>query len=519
MNRELTRDQVLHDFFALVKRQRWVILAVVVLAVGASVALSQLRTPVYEANAELEFTDVRQDFAALGTAVLPLNPQQIAAAAEVIRSGDVVRRVQADLGGKISAAEVRGSVTSAVDPDTHLVRIRVRSDDARRAARLANSLAAATRSVVTARERRRYGQAARDLRRAIRTGRGRRNDAVATTLTFDRVLALQSLAQFAEPVTVAARATVPGSPVSPRPVRDGILALLGGLVFGLLLGIMRDSFDRRLSDPHEVQHYLHLPLAGSISSQAFGLGTAQNGKGATDWIEPFRILRSTVDFMSPETKIKTIAVTSPGAEEGKSTVSPGLAIASALADKRVLLVECDLRRPALADRFELRSSPGLSDWLTGQAAPADVMQRISIDQMLEHVLEPGGRGTSSDGSSQPVTAIVAGSFTPRPAELLGSARFSTFVDQVSRVYDLVIFDCPPLLPVGDTLEVMPLVDGVLLCIRLEHTTRDQALAAKAAIDHIPPRPVGMVITGVRPGHAGYYYGYYSSSVEPARVRG
>ena len=117
----------------------------------------------------------------------------------------------------------------------------------------------------------------------------------------------------------------------------------------------------------------------------------------------------------------------------------------------------------------------------------------------------------------PLTVIPAGTWAPRPAELLGSERFQQFLAQVAKAYDLVICDCAPLLPVGDTLEVIPQVDAALICIRLDQTTQEQALAAKAAIDHFPARPTGVVVTGVRPGREGYYYGYYSPP--PLRVAG
>lgn len=106
--------------------------------------------------------------------------------------------------------------------------------------------------------------------------------------------------------------------------------------------------------------------------------------------------------------------------------------------------------------------------------------------------------------------IPAGDDVFQPTELLGSKTFSTFVDQVSRAYDIVIFDSAPLLPVGDTLELIPQADAILLCVRLGQTTREQALAAQQAIGHLPERPIGLVITGVAPGSEDDYYGYYSA---------
>ena len=104
------------------------------------------------------------------------------------------------------------------------------------------------------------------------------------------------------------------------------------------------------------------------------------------------------------------------------------------------------------------------------------------------------------------SVISAGSFTPEPAELLASRRFRELVQTLGEGYDLTVLDCAPLLSVGDALEVLPLVDAALLCVRLDRTTREQALAAKAALGQMPKRPIGLVVTGVKPGREGYYSG-------------
>jgi capsular exopolysaccharide synthesis family protein len=247
---------------------------------------------------------------------------------------------------------------------------------------------------------------------------------------------------------------------------------------------------------------------------------SQNGAGRQSEasIEAFRILRSNVEFLSPDRPLRTIAITSPVAEEGKSTVAAGLATASALAGKRVLLLECDLRRPVLAERFRLGAQPGLTDWLSGGAQPAEVVQvaRAKRDPIQRQKGTIRSNGTSANLG---LATIVAGSWSPRPTELLGSDRFRELLEDVGQVYDLVVLDCAPLLPVGDSLEILPLVDALLVCIRLDQTTREQAVAAKGVIDHLPPRPTGIVITGVRPGREGYYYGYYSSSAGRSEMVG
>ena len=107
-----------------------------------------------------------------------------------------------------------------------------------------------------------------------------------------------------------------------------------------------------------------------------------------------------------------------------------------------------------------------------------------------------------------LVVIAAGSQSVRPAELLGSQRFRDFLEQVTAAYDSVIIDTPPLLSVSDTLEIVPLVDSVLLCIRADQTTRDQARAVKDALAHLPERTTAIVVTGLKPGRE-HDYGYYS----------
>lgn len=506
MPKEPTQEHFLSDLLGLLRRQRLLIAACTLLALGVGVAYVLVKTPIYEASAEVSFNDLSEDLRALGTPTsLPFDPATGAAAdAEVITSPNVVNRVAAAVGGDLSRAEVRDSVQTAVDPQTNLVTIQASAESGALAARIANSFAGETRDVVTRRERERLGDAADRL--AAQSGGG--EDGV-TQITRERISALQSLASFARPVTIATQADVPEQAASPRPAREVTLALILGLIVGVLAAFLRDSLDRRLIDPNDVQHHLEIPLLGYIGADCLGkvaINTNGAGSGPDETIERFRILRSNLDFLSPDGGIRTVAVTSPLPEEGKSTVSAGIASASALAGKRTLLVECDLRRPVLGERFSKLSEPGLSDWIAGRASPEEVLQQVVVDETSA----PAEGEIPVQAPAAPLDFVAAGTTAPRPTEFLGSDRFKEFLAEVRRGYDLVLLDCAPLLPVGDTLEVIPEVDAVLLCIRLDRTTQEQALAARAAVEHFPPRPTAVVVTGARRGQPDYhyYYGYY-----------
>jgi capsular exopolysaccharide synthesis family protein len=509
MNREVAQDQILRDVLGLLRRQKWVIIGTMLLAVAAAVAYSLLKTKEYEARAQIQFVDQSQYLSTIGAAVPSSGqtPAQTAAqGAERVTSAEVVSAVAQDVDSGLSESEIKDSVVTAVNPDSSLVSLTATAKSAKLAADLANAFAIETKNVLTQRQRSQFLSQARSLTQSVK----RLDDtSIDKQISLQNAAQLRSVAKVATPVEVASPATEPGSPSSPRPVRDGVLALALGLIFGIVLAFLRDSLDRRLTDPHDVQRTLQMPMLGYVKAKSLGgAGLTGNGRSPDRDLEPFRILRANVEFLAGNQPLRTIAVTSPLAREGKSTVAAGLATAAALRGRRVLLAECDLRRPVFADRLEVPSSPGITDWATGKAEAADVIRSVPIATRNS----PGSEGQEETAPEQSLTVISAGSFTPEPAELLASRRFREFIEEVREAYDLIVLDCAPLLSVGDALEVLPLVDAALLCVRLDRTTRDQALAAKAAIERMPERPLGLVVTGVRSGQEGYSYGYYSSTV-------
>jgi non-specific protein-tyrosine kinase len=172
--------------------------------------------------------------------------------------------------------------------------------------------------------------------------------------------------------------------------------------------------------------------------------------------------------------------------------------------KRTLIVEGDLRRPTLAERTGIKATPGLSDYLVGRAEPAEILQTIAPPSAGAN-----GNQAVAGTTAVPFVVITAGTPSPQPAELLRSKRCAEFFAQVRDAYDVVIVDSCPLLSVADTLELLPLADAVVMCVRASKTTRDQARAATAAMAHFPDRPTGAVITGVRARDQASYLGYYS----------
>lgn len=522
------RYVTLRDYLRVLRDQRLLIVLITAVFAGAAVFVSVRQTPTYQAEASLAFEDVSQDSTLLGTATFPAQtPEKLAAvSAETINRTPVALRVKRALKSPQTVRSLQDSITTRVEAQTNLVIITARAGTATGASRLANEFARQAQRVATQATRKRLADAAAAVKReARRLEKSEENLGLTQTVYADRIARLQSLSRFATPATIASFAQKPVGPTSPKPVRNGILGGLLGLTLGMLAAFVRDSLDRRLRSAREIQEQVSIPLLGSVRNEAMGrAGAVRNGRGPMSDadLESFRILRTNIEFLDVDKPLRSIVVTSALPEEGKSTVAASLAFASAAAGKRTLLLECDLRRPSLASRLGINSGPGLTEYLAGQAAPSEVLQTIPLDDASDNGAEPAKAAFPDDEGmpgfdhGQLLVCIAAGKPPPRPAELLGSNRFRDFLEQISTAYDTVVLDSAPLLAVVDTLELLPNVDGVIVCVRASKTTRDQVRAAKHALEHLPERPMGLVVTGIRSGDESDYGYYYSTAYHPAK---
>jgi capsular exopolysaccharide synthesis family protein len=503
---ETSRIPTLRDRLHTLRRFRVLIIAIVLAAGGLALGLSLRQDTEYVATAKLQFQDVNQDVGILGSLIQQsTQPAQLAAAsAATLTRPEVVQRVKTDLGTSLTVDEIRDAITATAESVSSLVVVDAKAGSARLAADLANTTARVARDEANLRARNRFKAAARNLQRQISELPKDANPLTADSLS-RQLTQIRALSRFARPAQIVAPADVPGSPVSPKPLRNTILAVFVGFILAIGVAFFANSLDRRLRSSHEIQTQLQLPLIGHVREEAMGK-TAQavngNDELSAHHVEAFRILRANLDFLDIDSKMKTVAVTSALPQEGKSTVASSLAFAAASMGTSTLLVECDLRVPVLAKRLGIAQSPGLIDYLVGNATPQQILQPVAVPQATN------GSGPVA-GTQGSLVCITAGTPHPRAGELLGTERFRAFLEQVSTVYDLVILDTTPLLPVADARTLVPSVDRVLLCVRASRTTRNQALAGKAALDQLPGPVVGLVVTGEQASEE-TEYGYYTS---------
>lgn len=513
---EHARYGSLRDYLRVLRTQSWLILLVVLVTTAAALGWSLRQDNQYEATATMTFQDITQDLTLVGQSPAPREAPVVLAAqnALTIERSDVVERVRAALNTTASPAALRSAMEAAVDPTSNLVKLTAKAGDPQVAADIANAFAHEAQAVFNEEGRQRFTKAARALRRRYRSLR-RTLDASERLIYKGQISRLESLASFVNAASIPELARPDTNPVSPKPVRNAIFGLLLGLGLGIVFAFVRDALDRRLRTGADVRSELNLPVIGYVSSTVFGrkLFDAKSGKRsiADVDLEAFRIMRRNLEFLDVDNPVKVVAVTSPLPQEGKTTVASSLAVAAATGGKRVLLLEADLRHPTLPGRIGGQEKPGLSDYLVGDAEPTDALQLIEFT-------DPNHGSSNGHGPTGPRVAYVsAGSPTPEPAELLASQRFEQLLADVREVYDLVIIDTPPLLPVVDTLEMIPQLDAIILCVRVRQTTRDQALGARQVIARFPERPVGVVVTGTASSDESAYGAYGTTYAYKPRV--
>jgi succinoglycan biosynthesis transport protein ExoP len=205
--------------------------------------------------------------------------------------------------------------------------------------------------------------------------------------------------------------------------------------------------------------------------------------------EAFRSLRTALYFSALGEGCKVIQITSPNAQEGKSTLAANLAVSIAQSGKRVVLVDADLRTPQVHKMLGLAASAGLASVLAGAAEPNDAVLPSSI---------PG------------LSVLACGPVPPNPAELLTSPAFKDLLDLLRDRSDFVIVDTPPLLAVTDASVVASRVDGVLLTLRLSRSSQPAAAGAAQALAAVGAPLLGVIVnaTDRRAGPAGYHQGHY-----------
>ena len=416
------------NYLRVLRRRWWIVLLSVVVGLGAAGAFDVLQTPRYRAQTRLLVAG-----AARGNVAAEETSRQVA----VARASAYAQLIETEPGvalaaGQSGVGDQHPSVTAEAEPATPFITVVAEADTAVGAQALASAFRTALPRIVQI---------------------------------------LEQAPDSALPaITVLEPALPPRRPASPLPIRDLPVAALLGLFIGAGAAFLREALDARLRDTDELERIAEATLLGAVPRQHANKPLPTIHLPRSGRSEAYRHVRTNLEFSGPGGMPRSIAITSAGAGEGKSSLAANLAVAAARAGRDVVVVDADLRKPSQARYFGAESTPGLTELLAGMC---------SLDAALRPV-----RDTR-------VVLLPSGTPPGYPSELIGSAAMAGLIEDLETRFDLVIIDTPPVLPVPDALAVAVHVDGVVVVARMAETRRASLRRAVAAV-----RAVGADVLGV-----------------------
>jgi capsular exopolysaccharide synthesis family protein len=296
-------------------------------------------------------------------------------------------------------------------------------------------------------------------------------------------------------IWVVEEAETPARPVKPNKKLNVLLGIFSGLLGGMGLAFFIEYLDNTIKSPEETEARLGVPVLGMVSL------LRPEGKDVTEGIElivlkeprsafteSYKALRTAVMLSSADSPPKSLLITSMGPGEGKTATSVNLALAVAQSDRRVLLVDADLRKPRIHKILGLPNRYGLSTYLAGDASR--ILSRGPIPKL---------------------DVITSGPIPPNPSELLSSERFKRLLASMGGEYDLVIFDSPPVLTVTDSLLLGRQVDGTIVVARAGKATYEIVEKGLKLLGDVKSHMLGMLINALEVTKGAYYYKYYNYS--------
>lgn len=442
----------LQDYIHLVRKRWRVIVATTLAALLAALALTLLTPKVYQSTAQLFVSTSSVTSAADLAAGNTFTQNQVKTYADIVTTPAVLDPAIQQLGLQTDAPTLAKSVNASVPIDTVLINIAAQSEDSAMAPRIADAVASQTAKTVP----------------DLETVSSRRGSPVKVSVVMQ---------------------AGPPEQVAPRPLRNLALSLILGLLIGFGLALLRDRVDTTVKSERDVKDVTDATVIGGIPFDTSASATPLIIQADPHSLraEAFRVVRTNLQFVDVSGHPRVFAISSSLPGEGKTTTAANLALTMAAQGSSVCVIEGDLRRAKLSEYMGMESGVGLTSVLIGEAQLADVLQPLA---------------------DTTTTLLAAGPVPPNPSELLGSPAMQTLLAELRSMFDYVIIDTPPLLPVTDAAVVSKLVDGMVLTVgagivRREHLTRSLEI-----LDTVEARLLGILVNRVpTTGHDAYTYGY------------
>lgn len=449
----------LRDYLRVLRRNWILIVATTLVGLLVGGAVSVLAKPTYTAETQLFVATQNSGSVQELQQGNTFSQARVQSYVKTVNSPMVLQPVIDALGLQMSADKLAESVKATTDLNTVLINISVVDNSAVQSAAIAQAVASSLINAIETIEKPKSGGSS----------------------PFN--------------VSVIKPAVAPSIPSSPNTRLNLLLGLLVGLGLGLGAAFLRTKLDNRIRGEADLRDITGVPILGGISfdPEATRKPLLTQTGPQSPRAESFRQLRTNLQFANVAGSAKTVLVTSSVPGEGKSTTATNLAIALAEAGQNVCLVDADLRRPMVNEYLGLARGAGLTTALVGAADVHDLLQ-------------PWGEGS--------LYVLASGQIPPNPSELLGSDAMKQLIERLEDVFDSVIIDAPPLLPVTDAAVLSQHVGGVLLVVgsqKLRHQDLEKALNS---LKMVGSNILGVVLNRLpTKGPDSYSYSYYRTEPE------
>ena len=321
-------------------------------------------------------------------------------------------------------------------------------------------------------------------------------ESIATAIAYILPKRISSIIEGTSAKVVDA-AVVAAKPSSPSYVVNTLTGFLLGMVMAVSILILRELFDITIRSEEDIAQVCKHPILAAVpdmtaqtkggyyySAYANASPKASSAKQPAlvgseinfAASEAYKLLRTKLQFsFAGENDCRIIGLSSALSGEGKSLSSVNLAHALSQLDKRVLLIDCDMRRPSLSAKLPIQKAPGLSNYLAGQS---------KLDELFQHC--------GIEGDEEAFQVVAAGRNPPNPVELLSSPRMAKMLERLRGSYDYIILDLPPVGEVSDALAVAKLADGMLLVVRQNYCNRIAVSSLIRQFEFVGARILGLV---------------------------
>ncbi len=287
---------------------------------------------------------------------------------------------------------------------------------------------------------------------------------------------------------------IPGTtPVSPNLILNGLITLAAAFFFGIFVVLLLELLDITVRSQSDIENRARLPFLGSVPKMH---RTGLIGKDAYRFIlehphspvsECIRTLRTTLMFLLPDNTSNILLVTSAQPYDGKTMMSLNVAVTSAIAGRKTLLIEADLRRPRLYKALKINRDFGLSSLIQGKS---------KIEESVCHT------------ELEALDLLPCGTIPQTPAELFQSNNFPRLLDDLRARYDFIVIDSPPVTVVSDALIISKYANGVLVIARARKTQLPNLIRTRELLDGVQAPILGAVLNDLKSGVHGYGNGYY-----------